>query len=121
MRHTTLALIAVVLLTTLAAPQAQTPRAEPIRAQSGPSPARFASLDVADGSFAVFGIDDVYARHLGVSDMGVERLQVTERVQILPVSGGDPTRAQYVCATHEGVLFGSPVPCGDVRLQPERR
>lgn len=114
-------IVSAVLLSCLGATALVTAQArvEPIRAQDA-GPARFSSLDVAEGSFVVFGRDDVYARHLGISDVIAEHAQVTERLQVLPLSGGDPTRAQFVCATSEGVLFGSAVPCGDVRLQPAR-
>lgn len=100
--------------------QAQT-RVEPIRAQSGPSLARFSTIDVAEGSFVVYGRHDVYAPHMGISDIVTERAQVTERLQVFPLSGGDPTRAHFVCATHEGVLFGADVPCDQVRLSPAER
>lgn len=123
MRHTTGLLIVLVLLTAFATPHAQGTRVEPIRAQSGPSPVRFDRLDVADGSFAVFNRDDVYARHMGISDLGAERVQVTERLQVLPLSGGDPTRARFACVTAEGVMFGSEISCDRVRVPaaPEPR
>mgnify|MGYP007005603592 CR=1 FL=1 len=79
---------------------------------------KFPTLDVADGTFAVFGHDDAFARTLGVADFIANRVQITDRVQVFAVSGGDPTRANYVCATAEGVLFGSAVPCGEVRIAP---
>jgi hypothetical protein len=112
-------IVSAVLLSSLTATAlltAQT-RIEPIRAQQA-GPVRFASLDVADGTFAVFGRDDAFARHLGVSDFIADQVQISGRLQVFAVSGGDPTRANFVCSTADGVLFGSVVPCSDVRLAP---
>lgn len=94
-------------------------RVEPIVAGVG-SPA-FATLDVANGTFSVFGPDDAFARSLSVREFRANQSQLTGRVQVFAVSGGDATRANYVCATSAGVLFGSGVPCGDVRFAAETR
>lgn len=94
-------------------------RVEPISATSTASPVKFDRLDVAHGSLVVFGARDVWAPVMGIGEARANSLQITGKLQVFAVSGGEPTRVNFVCATAKGIIFGSATPCDQVTLARE--